>query len=126
MIDEQSREIDLRDRHIAALEAENAKLRTALEKLYNHTKNNYQICGLNHIAKEALGIWEPAWKAEELKFADNGLLAYYIKTDSDGLREKAKERWREIWCLDYPYWTTAASIVMNFETGGRKEDEIQS
>lgn len=36
------------------LQAENERLRKALKGLYEHTKNNYQICGLNQTAKQAL------------------------------------------------------------------------
>ena len=35
-------------------EEENKRLREALEGLYNHTKNNHTICGLNWQAKQAL------------------------------------------------------------------------
>lgn len=45
---------------IAELEAENKKLRDALQGLYSHTKNNYQICGLNYRAKRVL---EDCWLA---------------------------------------------------------------
>lgn len=36
------------------LENENVKLREALEGLYEHTRNNYQICSLNERARDAL------------------------------------------------------------------------
>jgi hypothetical protein len=42
------------ERDCAALRADNARLRAALEGLYRHTKNNVQICGLNEAARAAL------------------------------------------------------------------------
>jgi hypothetical protein len=39
---------------IERLRAENRELREALDALHQHTKNNYQICGLNEKAKAAL------------------------------------------------------------------------
>jgi hypothetical protein len=38
----------------AAAEARVERLETALRGLYEHTKNNYQICGLNEAARAAL------------------------------------------------------------------------
>jgi len=39
---------------VKRLEVENQRLRDALAGLYNHTKNDHVICGLNTAAKRAL------------------------------------------------------------------------
>jgi len=39
---------------IRQLESKNLELRAALECLYNHTKNDHCICGLNAAARKAL------------------------------------------------------------------------
>jgi hypothetical protein len=69
----------------AALQADNARMRAALEGLYRHTKNNVQICGLNEAARAALSAPAPAGTFVTLPMLKQIDLAIHYAPPSPGV-----------------------------------------
>jgi len=50
-------------------------------------------------------------------------MAYFIKTNRDGMADECKEMWRGMQNLEYPYLHGADNVIYEYKQGERHETD---